>query len=344
MLQRRICETDEMRYIASQRKGYVDLLRPGGLPSVKPLSPYFQSFIKDREVARRTFFYILPLLQIMSGNGKTPPAWRLLQSVEPGRLIDAEVWVPSSGNTVANIGIMKRIYRIRKVVAVVNRNTSKGKIGQLVSCRVEVAHPPKDCSTIQYAREMSDRPGRVFIDQYTNWASVEAHEQTTWPHFQLEMEGRSPSVHPSVICVALGTTSSFVSSKYLKKRWPGIMLLGVSCKPGEVIPGARDEKGLEVTGFGYKDVLEHPQDLKDKLLTCGFQSAREMTEELIGQNFSAGFTTGMVVVTAIDLLNKLIEDGDSRGLDRMRNSEGNIVFGFLGMDAAAAYNTDFLNP
>jgi cysteine synthase len=321
-------------------RGVMEYFLRYNLPRLAKLPDFFRLFIEELKIATSVSIYVFPLFSISSGNGKTPPAFQLLESkAESGILEGLEIWMASSGNAAANVARMAPWYGAR-VVAPVEEALPPGKLGLLRLAGATIRHPPKGVSTIDFAQDEGSKPGRLVINQYTDPASVEAHTRFTWPHVGREMVRINKA--PSAVCVALGTTSSFVSAAYLKSLWPNLQLLGVACDPNEEkVPGARTEEGLEVTGFSYRAFLDHPQEKKDKLLLCGKCDAYAMCRELYPQGMSAGPTTGMAIHAFIELLNQLVREQDFGAIDRLRNAQGEIVLVVLGMDALAAYSSEF---
>lgn len=300
-----------------------------GLPPLIRLPNYFpRVYLEDETLARRVSVYNLPMFEGF-GNGKTPPAHQLLVNIEKetnGRF-PKKLAVASSGNTVANIAQEAPGFGAEKVAAILEATVPSGKIGQIRKANrdVEILNPPPGMSTIEFAEEFSRRNGYYFVNQYTAKGSVEGHLLFTWPHVAREL--KKYGLEPSIVCVALGTTSAFVSAHWLKGIWPKVQIVGTACCPGEVIPGARSEKKLEATGFGYKNLIE------DRLVLCSLESATEMCDDLYRHgSFSAGYTTGMSVAAAFDFINQ------RKRLFYENNEE--VVVVTLGMDAAAPYYAD----
>jgi cysteine synthase len=302
-----------------------------GLSPLFELPEYFPlSYVEDESLARDTRILALPLFEGF-GNGKDIPAFQILLDIEQETKGNFPEWlvVPSSGNTVAAIAHKVPWFGGKGVVAFVDQVVPWGKIGQVhrANDNVRIVRVPTGMSTIECARKFAEEHGYYFVDQYTAPGSVNGHIRWTWPHVAKQL--RALEVTPSFVCVALGTTSSFVSAHYLKNLWPDLEIVGTACDPQAFIPGARTVAKLKATGFGYAALIGD----SDRLVLCDQVSADRMGDELYRHaSFSAGPTTAMAGEASFRFINR-------RGRSLARGNQ-KVVGVILAMDAAAPYYAD----
>jgi cysteine synthase len=313
-----------------QRAAMMCLLRTG-LPQMQKLSDYFTLYIHNR-IAEKTRFYVQPLDSIRSGNGKMPPAFQLLLDAEEdrGSLRGMTAVIPSSGNTAADIAVLAPLFHIAGVVAVVDENIPAGKKGQLRLAGAKIVHPSCGESTIICAKRVACEPRHFLVQQYVQHGSLAGHQNFTWPHVIAEL-GRL-QIQPTILTVALGTTSLYVSgAKCLRKIWPEMRCVGAICPSKEdKTPGARSLSELAVTQFGY-------QEIEGTLISCCKESTYAMAKELYRQFFSGGLTLAMSLVAACTYLNR--EDVWPLLADQERI---NVLM--VSMDAIASYAEEFVDP
>ncbi len=173
------------------------------------------------------------------------------------------------------------------------------------------------------------------IDQYTEWASVDAHVKYTWAHVRREM--KRLQLNLSGVCLAMGTTSALVAAECLKTDWPQMQIVGTACvSDDQIVPGARTIPQLKVTGFGYEKVVD-----QDHIVLCAAGDAWGMSAEMYCKASPYGPSTGMAVAAQIQWINRLYEAGGEKAIAPLCDKHGNMYFGVLGMDEAAPYMGDY---
>jgi cysteine synthase len=336
-MEKRISQSEELYSIVEQRRALVASLN--NLPAVRFLSNYFRLFVHPA-IAMRFFMWILPLSKLDAGNGKTPPAYELLvaHDGDDHKLKGKTLIWPSSGNTLASAARMVEWFDV-DLIGVVNESIPKSKKGQpklAGGARVKIVHPPKGKSALEYAYTLASHPGNEMIDQYTEWASVEAHVKYTWAHVKREMQRLRLNL--SGVCLAMGTTSALVGAECLKADWPEMQIVGTACvSDDQIVPGARTIPQLRVTKFGYEKIVD-----EDHIVLCSAGDAWGMSGELYRKAFPFGPSTGMAVAAQIQWINRLYELGGEKAIESFCDEHnGNMYFGAVGMDEAAPYLGDY---
>lgn len=305
------------------------------LPPMRRLNNRFRAFIRNARIASLVHFYYLPLFALSSFNGKTLPALKILiEKKAEGKLKKGTTIVgATSGNTGVGWAYLARLFGVT-FWAVIERKVPKGKQIQLELAGAKIKYAPEGMSAIEYARILGKRRGFLELNQYTDWGSVRAHEEWTMPHIYREL--LRLKVLPSVIFIPAGTTSLLVSTRALRNYFPKLRSVGAVCVNDEQkVPGARTEKGLGVTGFGYENVIDYP------LVRVGKKEAFAMSRELVRHYVTGGPTSGMAVAGFCEFLMRLYKKGGMKALRPLMNAEGKIVCIFIFMDTHLTYLPEY---
>jgi cysteine synthase len=302
-----------------------DLLDPDKQPPLplvelpEPLNP----FHSDRVKIFAKLFYLCPLLNL-----KSLPALNMMLDAEArGALAGVHTVVEaSSGNTAFAIAIVARMFGISRIQAVVPRDIAPGKLELL---RLAGADPifsseiPGQPSGIAIARKLGQRQGCFNAGQYENEANPEAHEK--WTGKQL-WEQLGPSL--TVYCCGLGTTGTLIGAKrFFDKQSAKVTVVGVVCDPQSAVPGVRSERRLQEIAFDWRSMLDECVDMAAK-------ESFKRSLELCRNGLIAGPSSGFAYGGLLRFLKTQRQNGD---LDRLRNSEGDVVAAFICGDSPLPY-------
>jgi cysteine synthase len=279
--------------------------------------------------------YALCCFRLKVFSGKAVAAFKILLEEDLlGNLKETTTLVAAtSGNLGFAMAILtvsrSRVFNIRKFIAVVESSTSEGKQAHLRRSGAVVVLAPEGMTAIQYADILGQQPDHHVINQYTHPGNLHGQE---WVANKIY---RTLGDRTSGFVSAVGSTASVVGAHvYLRPLLPNLKVIGVaSMSEAERVPGSRTEKGLEVTGFNYKDALDY------KLVTdVTLYEALDDSSEFISDSFSVGPTGGLVRAGFYKLLEEEYKNGR---LDAMKNVHGEIVPVFLLMDMFLPYSTEY---
>lgn len=151
------------------------------------------------------------------------------------------------------------------------------------------------------ARRLARGRGAWYVDQFHNPGSVAAHEHGTGPEIWRDLEGRLDA-----FVAIVGSGGTFVgTSRYLKRRNPGIVCAAVEPEGCEPLAGRRITKArhlLQGTGYGVVPPHWEPK-LADAVLRVSDEEAvlyRKLLAEKEGLH--VGFSSGANVCAAVKLL------------------------------------------
>ena len=218
-------------------------------PAAFPLPSHLNPF-KDEGVE---FVPILPYgnlssnIKIVVAKGMLDYAWYSEKLKGVHTLVEA-----TSGNTGVGLGLFAPHYGIKRVLAIVERDTPFGKLEQLRLFGVKPDYPDEGCSTIEYARRLGEQPGHLNLGQYHNDANPRAHENITGPYIWDQTCGEV-----TLVAAGLGTGGTAIGvGRYLKKKNPDILIVGVVVKPGSAVPGVRTMEKLQHVGLDWKKATD----------------------------------------------------------------------------------------
>ncbi len=289
-------------------------------PDTVPLPPHLNPFLNDGVDIIPVIIYN-PTFQ----NMKVPVALQMLEDAEKkGLLRGVHTLVEAtSGNTGYALGILAPYFGIRRVIAVVKRDTAPGKLEQLRLAGVEIHFASQDKTPINEAKEMGAQDGYLNLNQYGNDANWKAHYGWTGPHVWKQTNGKI-----SVFCAGLGTTGTLIgASRFLKERNQKITVVGIILAPESAIPGVRTEKDLRQIEFDWGSFLHRAELVETK-------SAYQKSRALCLAGIMAGPSSGFAYAGALKFIQETKEAGQ---LDGLRNSEGRVVVAFTCGDTPFPY-------
>lgn len=156
-------------------------------------------------------------------------------------------------------------------------------------------------SVSECAKEEARKPGHYHINQYVHMGNVRAHELLTGP----EVLHALNHVPIGVIAIAMGSGGTATGvGRFLKRKFPGITVVGVCPKLGEQVPGARDRKRMaDVVTLPWENVVDVVVEVPRK---DAFVATRELWTAVEPQ---PGPTSGMAWKGLMLYLESLDDDG-----------------------------------
>ena len=145
---------------------------------------------------------------------------------------------------------------------------------------------------IAKARQKSEEPDYVLLDQYVNEANPESHFLTTGPEVWRQTQGKVTH-----FVAGLGTCGTITGTgRFLKNKNQDIQILGVYPEEGHDIPGVRSQRQLQQTE------LYHPEEYDVEVEVCdadAYEMFRRLNRE---ESIVAGPSSGMALVGALRLV------------------------------------------
>lgn len=163
------------------------------------------------------------------------------------------VVVDSSGNTAYAVARLAPAFGL-DVKIVLAADVPRSKTGVLDALStVKVIKVGKGESVADYAKEEGRRPGHYHLNQYGHAGNPHSHELYTGPEMM-----RVLGHNVGVIAVPMGSAGTAAGvGRFLKKKYPEVIVVGVCAKLGEQVPGARDRRRMaEVVTFEWKDDVD----------------------------------------------------------------------------------------
>src|SRR5437763_1142330 len=271
---------------------------------------------------------LLPL-----GNVKSLPAFQMLKTAQLDGI--HTLIENSSGNTVASLAILGRLFGVPQTKALVSNEVSRGKLALLRLFGVEVfvkdesicPDPNDPESGIYQAKRLGLTEGWFNPSQYENEANPTAHSVSTGPQLWEQLEGTL-----TVFCAGLGTTGTLVGTgSYLKEQSPSIMTVGVVRSPNNPVPGVRTENLLRESAFDWGKVA-------DAVELIGTRDAYLQSLKLCREGLLVGPSSGFVLAGLLQFLFKQQESGR---LDTLRNGNGDVVAAFICCDSPFPYLDEY---
>jgi len=274
----------------------------------------------------------LPLANI-----KSLPALSMLTKKEAaGDLKQVSTLIEnSSGNTVFSLGILARLFGINATKAIVSHEVSYGKLQLLRFFGIDITvneepicpDPSDKESGIYKAKHWGLQNGWWNPGQYENEANPEAHRHWTGPQILEQTAGNL-----TVFCAGLGTTGTMVGAGgYLKQRAPRVTNIGVVRKANNPVPGVRTNNLLQEIAFHWHDAVDETVEIGTK---ASFEQSLLLCRHGILVGPSAGFSLA-------GLFEFLKQKKDTNDLDRLRNSDGEIVAVFICPDSPFPYIDEY---
>jgi cysteine synthase len=305
----------------SAMRDFLDPAHSMSLPLVE-LPDSLNPFRKEKVRIFAKLMYLSPLFNI-----KLLAALNLLtEAHESGKLEGVHTIVEnSSGNMVLAESVVGRMFGIKRVLAIVPRDIAPGKLDLLRLFGVDPLlsnESPGEPSGIAKARELGNQPGFFNPGQYENDANPRAYEKWLAPQIWEETDGMM-----TIFCAGLGTTGTIVgASRYLRKKSPGISIVGVTCKENEPVPGVRSVSRLKEIKFDWRASLDHHFEVTTKE---SFRYSLELCRVGLMGGPSSGF--------ALAGLMEFLEAQAASALDALRNKDGEVVAVFVCPDSALLY-------
>lgn len=162
--------------------------------------------------------------------------------------------VDSSGNTAHAVARLARAFGFQEIKVVLAADVPDSKRGILSALSsVDLITVGRGKSVSQRAKEEAQKPGHHHLNQYTHMGNVRAHELYTGPEILRVLGGEI-----AVVAVAMGSGGTVTGvSRFLKRKNPETIILGIRPMLGQQVPGARDrEKMNEVTTLPWKEAVD----------------------------------------------------------------------------------------
>jgi cysteine synthase len=254
--------------------------------------------------------------------GKAIPVWSILADAERRGLLDGVHTIvdSSSGNTALALAAAAARASLR-AVTVVPSDLPPGKLEplRLIGAQVEFSGSG---DPIQLARQIGERPGHFYLNQYFNESNPLGHERITGAQI-VEQTGGSVTV----AACAIGTAGTMLGVKRsFRKRGIDALVVGVICADGQSIPGMRDEARLRKIGLDWREADE----IRNATLADAYFASLRMTQANVPCGPSAG-------AALWELLGFLSERNEEGRLDELRNAEGKVVAVIPVIDSLAPY-------
>ncbi|WP_298136524.1 cysteine synthase CysM [Acidiferrobacter sp.] len=230
-----------------------------------------------------------------AGSVKDRPALNMIEAAErrgtihPGdTLIEA-----TSGNTGIALAMAAAVKGYRMVL-VMPEHMSVERQGLMRAFGARLILTSKAGSmeeAIDTARAMEARGEGRILDQFSNPDNPDAHYRTTGPEIWRDTDGTVTH-----FVSAMGTTGTIMgTSRYLKERNPGIVVVGVQPTAGSSIPGIRRWPA------SYLPAIYEAARV-DRIIDIGQQEAEEMTRRLAREEgVFCGISSGGAVAAALML-------------------------------------------
>ena len=230
-----------------------------------------------------------------AGSVKDRPALNMIEAAErrgtihPGdTLIEA-----TSGNTGIALAMAAAVKGYRMVL-VMPEHMSVERQGLMRAFGARLILTSKAGSmeeAIDTARAMEARGEGRILDQFSNPDNPDAHYRTTGPEIRRDTDGTVTH-----FVSAMGTTGTIMgTSRYLKERNPGIVVVGVQPTAGSSIPGIRRWPA------SYLPAIYEAARV-DRIIDIDQKEAEEMTRRLAREEgVFCGISSGGAVAAALML-------------------------------------------
>lgn len=209
----------------------------------------------------------------------------------------------SSGNTAISVAFVSKFYGLKPVV-VVDEEASREKISMLKLMGAEViiasTDPTSDRYHMRVAKEVAEKKGGVFLNQYENKANIRAHYETTAREIWAALRGR---VDCFVMGVGTGGTISGVG-RFLKEMSRDIKVVAVTPKGSKLAGGSGQDI---IDGLASKNVYPNlDRSVVDEVVEVARVDAVETARKLIEvEGILGGISAGANVYAAIAVASRL---------------------------------------
>ncbi len=308
-------------------------LAPGSLgpTPVVELPSSLNPYHKDRVRIFIKLVQSVPLTNI-----KSLPAYLMLGSIPKGERMKIKNLVEySSGNTVLSLAVLSKYFGIPTMHAIITPDVPehKKRLLRLVGANLLISHGPPspgvfdEVGGIYDAKTLGGKPGWHNLHQYINQGNPSAAEV----YVGEELWGQLGS-KLSLLVASIGTGGTITGAgRHLKKKIPGIYVLGTAIQEGASIPGPRGEEMIHKLGIRWQEVV-------DEVIPIGTEPAFRKSLDLIRAGLFVGPSTGMQLAA---LLNKLKKIKKENAFNVFRNGDGEVVACFVACDTMFPYIDDY---
>lgn len=170
--------------------------------------------------------------------------------------------VDSSGNTAWAVARLAHAFGFKNVKVVMSADVpaSKRDIFSAMST-VDLILVSGGKSVAARAIEEGLKSGHYHLNQYAHMGNMHAHELYTGPEIARVLDGNI-----GVVAIAMGSSGTAAGvGRYLHKKYPRAIVLGVRPKLGEQVPGARDAKKMaDVVALPWQNEVTTTIDISRK--------------------------------------------------------------------------------
>ncbi|WP_298139163.1 cysteine synthase CysM [Acidiferrobacter sp.] len=228
-----------------------------------------------------------------AGSIKDRPALNMIEAAErrgtirPGdTLIEA-----TSGNTGIALAMVAAVKGYRMVLVMPEHMSveRQGLMRAFGATLILTSRAGSMEEAIDTARAMETRGEGHILDQFSNPDNPDAHYRTTGPEIWRDTGGTVTH-----FVSAMGTTGTIMgTSRYLKERNPGIVIVGVQPTPGSSIPGIRRWPASHLPAI-------YEATRVDRVIDIDQNEAEEMTRRLAREEgVFCGISSGGAVAAAL---------------------------------------------
>ncbi|KAG8735129.1 hypothetical protein FRC10_010961 [Ceratobasidium sp. 414] len=243
----------------------------------------------------------------------------------------------SSGNTVISLAIIAKILGIGTTCAYISNKTSQAKINLLRFFGLELTLfggpaqvEPADVNGGIFAavKDGHERPDHYCPGQYSNPQNSEAHMRWTGPQLLAQL----PNI--SVFAAAVGTSGTMTGTgAFLKSKRPELVNLGYVDVASRGVPGPRPIDLIQSVDLPWREVIDCSEHVDS-------YSAYKASLELCRIGLLGGPSSGL---TYVGLLKYLQKQKDIDGLNKLRDSCGNISCAFIVCDLPYQYIGEYMS-
>jgi len=232
-------------------------------PSPMPWSIRREPWVRESKLEEILREYDFHGGKIPTHNGKLMPVSAAMKMdwecgrIYPGRIILG----PTSGNAGIEGGLNAPAYGCEFRALINTKKVPPGKQCHLEAAGAKIEPLPGGVSAHDYARELADKKGYYFYDQYSHNGSKIGHIPTM-DHVDREL--RRLGEIPTMAFTILGSCSTWYAMReFLAPKWPQLVPIGVASLPGaEEVPGSRSIPRLE-------ELAQIPESIVSEMLTKG---------------------------------------------------------------------------
>jgi len=271
--------------------------------------------------------YAKMLSELPGGNLKLIPAWNMLDSLQRDGidLKGKTLITASSGNFAGAVCKLAKIFGVEKVIVIVSPETPEFKRQSL---RLAGAYVFVRRKGVQLAKEWAEANGWINLPQYDAPENPLSYYNLIGPQIW-EETGQLVTFFAG----GVGTSgSSGGIGRFLSEKNPAMYRLGVIRAPGSEVSGVRDRELLKQVGLPWEEGLSAVQEVSK---VDAYRRSLQLGA------LSAGPSSGFTLAGVHQEIHSLIQQG---GLDRLRNSAGNVYVVTLIYDESFLYIDEYDDP